>query len=99
MRRTNVILDEKLLDEAKRISGQPTYSATINHALRELVRLNNIAEGLKILGGSRAWEGNLEEMRRDRQFDFSENFEESVIRDAPARQPKAQRPKARRGSR
>jgi Arc/MetJ family transcription regulator len=87
MKRTNVVLDEKLLDEAKRLSGQPTYSATINHALRELVRLNNIAEGLKILGGSHAWEGNLEEMRRDRQFD------------APARQPEAQRRKARRGSR
>ena len=37
MKRTNVILDEALLEEALRRSGEKTYSATINRALQERV--------------------------------------------------------------
>ena|SRR5215212_3675845 len=38
MKRTNVVLDEKLLEQARRASGQRTYSAAINEALAEYVR-------------------------------------------------------------
>ena len=38
MKRTNVILDEELLEKARRASGQRTYSAAINEALAEYVR-------------------------------------------------------------
>jgi Arc/MetJ family transcription regulator len=97
MRRTNVILDEKLLEEAVRLSGERTYSATINRALQELVRGIKIEEGLKILSGSGWWEGNLEEMRRDREFESPDQFKAPIIRAAPAASSKLRRKKSRRG--
>jgi Arc/MetJ family transcription regulator len=98
MRRTNVILDEELLEEALRRSGEKTYSATINRALQELVRRMTFEEGMKILSGSNAWEGDLEEMRRDREFEWPDEVDAPVIRDAPIpAQPKKR--KRRRGSR
>ena len=46
MKRTNVILDEKLLEEARRESGERTYSATIMKALAELVRVKRLRRRL-----------------------------------------------------
>ena len=99
MRRTNVVLDERLLEEAHRKSGERTYSATINRALQDLIRRVTVEEGLKILGGSNAWEGNLEEMRRGRDFDFPDVPDGLLIRDAPIEPKKRPRRKSRRGSR
>jgi Arc/MetJ family transcription regulator len=64
MKRTNIVLDEDLLEEATRISGEKTYSATVNLALRELIRLRKI-QGLPEFFGSGIWEGDLAEMRGD----------------------------------
>lgn len=47
MKRTNVILDEELLEKARRVSGEKTYSATINKALEDLVRRDRFRESLK----------------------------------------------------
>jgi Arc/MetJ family transcription regulator len=93
MRRTNVILDEALLEEALRRSGEKTYSATINRALQELVRRITVEEGVKLMGGSGWWEGDLAEMRRGREFVSS-----GEVRDAPVR-TNSRRRKSRRGSR
>ena len=41
MKRTNVVLDEKVLENARQLSGEKTYSATINRALQELVKKLN----------------------------------------------------------
>ncbi len=38
MKRTNVVLDEKLLEEARRVTGEKTYSATIMKALEKVVK-------------------------------------------------------------
>lgn len=38
MKRTNVILDEELLEKARRVTGERTYSATITKALEKVVR-------------------------------------------------------------
>lgn len=38
MKRTNVVLDEELLEQARRVTGERTYSATVNRALAEMVR-------------------------------------------------------------
>ncbi len=38
MKRTNVIVDEELLERARVATGERTYSATINIALEEVVR-------------------------------------------------------------
>lgn len=64
MKRTNVVLDEQLLEEAVRISGEKTYSRTIERALGEMVRRAR-AEGIEALAGSGLWHGDLSAMRRD----------------------------------
>lgn len=64
MRRTNLVLDERLLDEALRLSGERTYSSAVGVALREFVRRVK-ARQILTLAGSGAWEGDLGEMRRD----------------------------------
>jgi hypothetical protein len=38
MKRTNVILDEELLENARRATGERTYSATITKALEKVVK-------------------------------------------------------------
>ena len=88
-----MILDEKLLEEAVRRTGEKTYSATINRALQELVRRLTFEEGYKAISGSGWWEGDLAEMRRGREFDFPDE-----IRDTPLL-AKPKRRKPRRGSR
>jgi hypothetical protein len=64
MKRTNLVLDEDLLDEAVHSSGAKTYSAAVNTALTEFVRLKKMQQ-LPHFFGSKIWEGNLAEMRRD----------------------------------
>ena len=64
MKRTNVVLDEQLLEEAVRVSGERTYSRTIERALEEMIRRAK-ARGLDRLAGSGLWVGDLTEMRRD----------------------------------
>ncbi|PYR37974.1 MAG: DUF2191 domain-containing protein [Acidobacteria bacterium] len=64
MKRTNVVLNEQLLEEAVRLSGERTYSRTIERALEEMVRRAK-ARGLDQLAGSGRWVGSLSEMRRD----------------------------------
>jgi Arc/MetJ family transcription regulator len=65
MKRTNLVLDETLLEEALRLSGERTYSRTVDRALSEFVRRVR-ARRILDLAGSGLWEGNLSEMRRDR---------------------------------
>ena len=38
MKRTNLVLNEETLEEALRLSGERTYSAAVDLALREFVR-------------------------------------------------------------
>lgn len=46
MKRTNVILDEELLEKARQALGERTYSATISKALAEIVRVSNLKQTL-----------------------------------------------------
>ena len=65
MKRTNLVLDGALLEEATRLSGERTYSRTVERALQEFV---NRAKARRILefSGSGAWEGDLSVVREDR---------------------------------
>jgi hypothetical protein len=65
MKRTNVVLDEHLLEEAVRVSGERTYARTIERALEEMVRRSKAA-GIDQLAGSGLWVGDLSAMRADR---------------------------------
>ena len=64
MKRTNLVLDEALLEEAVRLSGERTYSRTVERALEEFVRRIK-ARRIFDLAGSGLWEGNLAVMRED----------------------------------
>lgn len=65
MKRTNLVLDEELLETATRMFGAKTYSAAVEHALRETIKLWKI-RGLGEFVGADIWEGDLSEMRRDK---------------------------------
>ena len=65
MKRTTLMVDEELLDEAVRETGVETYSAAVNKALRELVDRGRARRILE-LRGSGLWEGELAERREDR---------------------------------
>ena len=65
MKRTNLVLDGELLNEATRLLGTKTYSATVNLALREAIRTHKI-RSLPQYFGKGLWKGDLSEMREDR---------------------------------
>jgi Arc/MetJ family transcription regulator len=65
MVRKNLVLDEQLLEDAVRLSGERTYSGVVQRALEDYVRRIR-ARRILSLGGSGLWEGQLAEMRRDR---------------------------------
>jgi len=65
MKRTNLVLNEDLLAGAVRALGVKTYSAAVNTALEEVVRIRKI-QSLPQFFGSGIWQGSLPEMRQDR---------------------------------
>ena len=65
MKRTNLVLNEKLLEEAARLSGERTYSRTVERALEDFVRRAR-ARRILDLAGSGAWDGDLSIVREDR---------------------------------
>ena len=64
MKRTNLVLDEKILDEARRLAGVRTYSEVVNLALHELVHRINFAR-IDGFANSGIWDGDLGAMRDD----------------------------------
>lgn len=70
MKRTSLMLDEDLLEEALRLGEQRTYSKTVNLALEEFVRRIK-ARKILLLGHSGLWQGDLGEMRKDPRGDGS----------------------------
>lgn len=65
MKRTNLVLDEHLLEEAVRVSGERTYSKAVARALDDFIRRARARKILE-LAGSGLWQGDLAEMRADR---------------------------------
>jgi Arc/MetJ family transcription regulator len=64
MKRTNLVLDPELLDQATRLLGVKTYSAAVNLALAEVLRVRKI-QSLPLFFGKGLWQGDLGEMRDD----------------------------------
>jgi Arc/MetJ family transcription regulator len=62
--RTNIEIDDQLMADALRLSGQPTKKAVVEEALKLLVRLKNQGR-IRELRGKIQWEGDLDAMRRD----------------------------------
>ena len=66
--RTNIEIDDELLARAMKVSGLSTKRATVEEALRLLVRLRERVDAFNQLRGL-GWEGNLDEMREGWRFD------------------------------
>jgi Arc/MetJ family transcription regulator len=60
--RTNIEIDDELIAEAMAATGLKTKKATVEEALRRLVRNQSLKQTLAELDGI-GWEGNLEAMR------------------------------------
>ena len=63
--RTNIVLDDKLVEEGMRLTGVKTKRELVNLALRELIERRRRKNLLKF-EGKIEWEGNLNEIRRSR---------------------------------
>jgi Arc/MetJ family transcription regulator len=64
--RTNVFLDDALIERARRLTGIRTKREVIHEALRTLVLLREQA-GVRRLRGKLQWEGNLAGLRDSRR--------------------------------
>ena len=58
MKRTNIVIDEKLMKAGMRATGLKTRRALVDHALRELLRREECKKILAFEGKVR-WEGDL----------------------------------------
>ena len=62
--RTNIDIDDNLMDEAMKISGLRTKRETVEAGLRLLVQLRR-QQRIRAYRGKLRWEGDLARMRRD----------------------------------
>jgi Arc/MetJ family transcription regulator len=62
--RTNVVIDDDLMNKARRLSGLKTKKETIEEALKLFIAQREQSE-IRKLRRKLTWEGNLEEMRLD----------------------------------
>ena len=62
--RTNIVLDDAIIETALKLGGYKTKKATIENALRLFIQIKG-QQKIKELKGKVKWEGNLDEMRRD----------------------------------
>lgn len=63
--RTNIVIDDKLMDEALKVSGAKTKREAVELGLRTLLQLDRQRE-IRQLRGKVAWQGDLDALRKDR---------------------------------
>ncbi len=64
--RTNIVIDDDLMDEALNVSGLKTKKDAVEKGLKLLVQRKK-QENIKSLRGKLHWTGDLEAMRTDDQ--------------------------------
>ena len=62
--RTNIVIDDNLMNEAIKLTGLKTKKAVVETGLKLLIQLRK-QEHIKSLRGTLKWEGDLEKMRLD----------------------------------
>jgi Arc/MetJ family transcription regulator len=67
MGRTNIELDDRLVEQAMRITGARTKREVVDIALRRLVEKGTLYRSLRSLKGKAVWEGNVGSWRSGRQ--------------------------------
>jgi Arc/MetJ family transcription regulator len=63
--RTNIDIDDKLMRQAMRSSGERTKRAVVERGLRLLIQTRG-QRAIRRLRGTVAWDGDLDESRRGR---------------------------------
>jgi len=63
--RTNIVIDDHLMNEALIISGYKTKKETVEEGLKLLIAMKNQSR-IRKYRGMLKWEGDLEAMRTDR---------------------------------
>ena len=66
MGRTNIDLDDVLVEEAMRLTGARTKREVVNMALSRLVEKGSLYRALRRLRGKLAWQGDVEAWRSAR---------------------------------
>lgn len=62
--RTNIVIDDQLMEDALSSSGLKTKKEAVEEGLKLLIRRKK-QEKIKNLKGKLTWEGDLEQMRTD----------------------------------
>jgi Arc/MetJ family transcription regulator len=65
--RTNIDIDEELIREAMKLTGITTKKGVVEKALANMVSLKK-QEKIKQIRGKYQWEGDLDQMRENRDF-------------------------------
>ena len=60
--RTNIVIDDELMENALKTSGLSTKKAAVEQGLKLLIKKNQQQE-IRKLRGKLKWEGDLDEMR------------------------------------
>lgn len=60
--RTNIVIDDKLMDDALKITGYKTKKEAVEQGLKLLV-VRGEQQKIRALKGKLQWEGDLDEMR------------------------------------
>ena len=65
--RTNIVIDDRLIKRAMRVSGASTKREAVQQGLELMVRLAEQEKLIRSARGKLRWEGDLAAMRRDRR--------------------------------
>ena len=63
--RTNIVIDDKLMSDALRVTGLRTKREAVELGSRTVLRLSKQAD-IRRLRGKLQWQGDLDAMRRDK---------------------------------
>ena len=66
--RTNIVLDDELIERARQLTGIKTKREVIHEALRALIQIRE-QEQIRALRGKLHWEGDLSSLREGRLND------------------------------
>jgi len=64
--RTNIVIDDELMNEAMTLSRLKTKKAVVETGLKLLIQMKK-QERIKSLRGNLKWDGDLDEMRQHRK--------------------------------
>jgi Arc/MetJ family transcription regulator len=69
--RTNIDIDDELMRKVLAVTGLKTKKAAVDEALRLLLRLREQEKLKDLFGLAPDWEGDLDQLRRDRFPEWS----------------------------